>query len=635
MRRSTHTDFVTKANHIHGNRYDYSSVSYKSSTIPVTVICREHGYFDVMPKTHIRITSPTGCPLCGKQVRIESRRDTTSSFIEKAISVHGDRYDYSLVNYTKSNVAVSIICKLHGVYTKKPGLHLNNKQGCPVCGRAAAGDSFRLTNEEFRRRCEDVHGIRYDLSAINYTGIEQRISVRCTLHNITVTPVANTFVSGKDPCPVCAREKHKRKIAFKKLDWDTWVLDSHRIHNNRYTYDKIDNFSLQDSVAIIHCPIHGQFEQRPMDHRAGKGCARCGVSRAANSKRLSPDIWLDRFLQVHGPRYTYEFPDDYQNNTQKIAVMCNDHGVFHIRPDHHVMGYGCTVCSGSGSSLAERDISDWLSSMEINHITHDRTLIWPKELDLVIPQHKIAIEYCGNYWHGELQGRDKTYHLNKLNAATDIGYRLITIFEDEWVKQTELVKMRLTNFIGLSKTGVAARNVSIGTPTFQEARDFLNRYHIQGSVQHMPIRIGAYHNGALVAMMGFSHGRAALNSSNVPHWELVRFATDGLNHPGMASKLMKGFRTNYPGPIVSYADRRWSIGGLYETIGFTRDSISAPSYWYMATNDYLTRKHRFGFRKSEAVRRFNADPNLTEWEIMQQNGYDRIWDCGSIKYVLE
>jgi hypothetical protein len=114
-------------------------------------------------------------------------------------------------------------------------------------------------------------------------------------------------------------------------------------------------------------------------------------------------------------------------------------------------------------------------------------------------------------------------------------------------------------------------------------------------------------------------------------WELSRFATKA-SIVGGASKLLKYFIRNYnPKAIISYADRRWSVGNLYEQIGFKCTGTSSPSYWY--TKDYRIRLYRYNFRKSILLK-LGADPNKTEWEIMQDLGYDRVWDCGTLRYEL-
>lgn len=176
-----------------------------------------------------------------------------------------------------------------------------------------------------------------------------------------------------------------------------------------------------------------------------------------------------------------------------------------------------------------------------------------------------------------------------------------------------------------------ARKLSIVELTAKEANCFLNNYHIQGTA------ISKYKYGLktsdnlLVAVMTFSRGRKALNSSD--EYELVRYATNGSSVIGGASKLLQHFIKKYrPNEIATYADLRWSDGNLYETLGFCKHKNPSPGYWYVKS--YSSRLHRYNYTKKKLLK-LGFDENKTEWQIMQELGYDRIWDCGHQKYFLK
>jgi len=136
--------------------------------------------------------------------------------------------------------------------------------------------------------------------------------------------------------------------------------------------------------------------------------------------------------------------------------------------------------------------------------------------------------------------------------------------------------------------------------------------------------------------MTFGHLRICLGSNkfNVREYELIRYVTSG-HIVGISSKLLNYFIKNYnPTKIISYADKRWSVGNLYEKIGFKLIGETSPNYWYFYKGEDV-RRHRFSFRKDQLAKKLEMfDPSLTEWENMQLNGYDRIWDCGSLKYEM-
>lgn len=279
------------------------------------------------------------------------------------------------------------------------------------------------------------------------------------------------------------------------------------------------------------------------------------------------------------------------------------------------------------SSQAEKDIVNWLQSIGIHCLTNDRKLISPLELDIVIPEHNIAIEYCGLYWHSETNGKGSDYHLNKTNLCSTIGLRLVTIFEDEWIHSSEIVKSRLQNLLGLTTKQIHARKCNIKEISSKEANQFLKSNHIQG-VGRSNVRIGAYFNNHLIAVMTFSKGNISRKLSG---WELDRFCTEIYTRSnGLASKMFKVFVSNYsPNKITTYADRRWTSGGFYSNLGFQFIENTPANYWYFQS-PMLHRYHRFTLRKNSS-----DDQYLTEWENRQEQGWDRIWDCGSEKYIWE
>lgn len=298
----------------------------------------------------------------------------------------------------------------------------------------------------------------------------------------------------------------------------------------------------------------------------------------------------------------------------------------------------CFTCNplitSGGQSIVEKNLIDFIKKYEKNVKIQNRKEIFPYELDIFLPDKKIAIELDGLYWHSELRGKDSKYHLNKTKLCLNKNIQLIHIFEDEWIKNSKIVKSRLKNILGLTKYNIGARkcNIKIIDNTLKDK--FLNKYHIQGS-DNSGIRLGAFYKNRLISVMTFGKNRKSLGKNVIKNeYELMRFASiSNFNVTGIASKLLKCFEKTYnPKKIISYADLRWSQGDLYNKLGFNLLHISRPSYWY--TKDYLSRVHRFNFRKSILKNKLEIfNPSLTEWENMQANGWDRIWDCGN--YVFE
>jgi hypothetical protein len=238
-------------------------------------------------------------------------------------------------------------------------------------------------------------------------------------------------------------------------------------------------------------------------------------------------------------------------------------------------------------------------------------------------------------------GDQKTGNL-AMKAWSETKLRYFIVFEDEINNNFELVISKISHYIGknTSVPRIHARQCSIVNLDTATKRDFLTKNHIQGN-DNSQLAYGAYHGDALVAVMTFTQPRVALGYKSKDRntyrgiWELSRFATD-INYriPGIASKLLKHFQTNNPKwkRVISYADARWSVGKLYDTLGFQLEARNPPDYFYVVNGQ---RKHRWNYRKDILKTKLvEYTPNLTEYQNMKNAGYWRVWDCGTLRYVL-
>lgn len=132
-KRLTGEEFIEKAKKIYGDKYDYSKVEYINNKTKVCIICPEHGEFKIRPDCHIH--QKQGCPKCGNKNKGDSKRLTTEEFIERAKVVHDNKYDYSKVEYKTTDTPVCIICPEHGEFWQSPHNHIGQKQGCPKCSK--------------------------------------------------------------------------------------------------------------------------------------------------------------------------------------------------------------------------------------------------------------------------------------------------------------------------------------------------------------------------------------------------------------------------------------------------------------------------------------------------------------------
>lgn len=260
----------------------------------------------------------------------------------------------------------------------------------------------------------------------------------------------------------------------------------------------------------------------------------------------------------------------------------------------------------------------------------DRSIIKPLELDIVIKDKKIAVEFNGMYWHsyGKHDEEDRFRHLRKLELANRAGYDLIQVTDKEYVEKQDLVMSMIRSRLGLYDRVIRAGKCSIRNVPTPEQKTFLEDNHIQGYVRSSKA-FGLYLEDELVSIMTFGKSRYSRDHE----YELLRFASRaGLKVHGAAGKLFKHFvRTARPSSIVSYCDISKFTGKMYESIGFNLIRRSLPNYVYFNSKGvYITRYQAQKHKLKDVLESF--DPTLSESENMFSNGFRRYWDCGNNVY---
>lgn len=235
----TTEEWIKEAKLVHGDRYEYGNTNYDGSHKKLKVTCRKHGDFEVIAKDHLK---GNGCPLCKFEKISELKRGNTEDFIKKAVSIHGDKYDYSKVVYNKSSEKVTIICPIHGEFEMTPNNHLRG-QGCPKCvGK-------HKTTEEIIEEFRCVHGNKYDYSNVEYQGKDKKVRIICLEHGeFTQTPSAHLIGQG---CPLCSMSHLENKVnQMLKSEGIDHIYETN-LENllKRYSVD----FFLPEMNIIIEC----------------------------------------------------------------------------------------------------------------------------------------------------------------------------------------------------------------------------------------------------------------------------------------------------------------------------------------------------------------------------------------------
>lgn len=287
----------------------------------------------------------------------------------------------------------------------------------------------------------------------------------------------------------------------------------------------------------------------------------------------------------------------------------------------------------NNGTIPEEEIKHFLEENNINYLFSDRNIINPLELDFILKDYNIAIEFDGLFWHSYNKHPDKNRHLNKTVQCENKGFKLFHIFSNEWESpiKREIWKSMILNATAKSKNKIYARKCIVKEVSIADSNLFLEKNHLQGKCNSL-IKLGLYFNNELISLMTF--GKSRFNKKY--EWELLRFCNK-LNTVvvGGASKLLAHFTKKYePKSIISYANRRWSNGNLYKKLGFKLESISKPSYFYFHSNEPTIIHNRMEFQKKKLKDKLtDFDKNKTEAENMKDNGWFSIYDCGNLVFT--
>jgi len=337
--------FIKQSREKHGEKYDYSKTSYHHNLKEVIIICKEHGEFLQLPKTHKK---GNGCRECAIINGKDKRTMTTPQFIEKAITIHGNRYCYSKVIYKKSREHVIIVCEEHGEFEQTPNCHLDGK-GCVKCSTKINADKQRKTTPQFILEAIHIHGDKFDYSKVEYENAATKVIIICKEHG-EFEQSPNSHLSKQSGCVKCQGCYKSNTIEF--------IEKAQLIHGDKYVYSKVDYNTVIEKVIII-CREHGEFEQTPNKHLDGKGCFKCGH----NMTVFSTDEFIEKAQVIHGNKFMYS-KVDYINMMSKVIIICNIHGEFEQTPSNHITHMqGCQICSGKYQS----NTNEFIEKAQLKH----------------------------------------------------------------------------------------------------------------------------------------------------------------------------------------------------------------------------------------------------------------------------
>jgi hypothetical protein len=338
----TTAQFIQDARKIHGDKYSYKLVKYKGTHRPIKIICPDHGVFEQAPRTHL---DGKGCIKCGNK----AKTFTLNRFIERSKKYHGDKYDYSQVEYVNAATKVKVICPDHGDFLSKPDGHMRGR-GCPKC----AHDKLRGSRTGFVDDAIKKHGDLYDYSLVEYVSFSHKVKIICANHGIfEQTPRTHLHGSG---CPQCFGTKRKSLEQF--------ISEAQSVHRDKYNYSET-NYTNTDVKIKIICPKHGEFWQTPYQHiKRGNGCPRCSENGLNYAKKTYlywlrfekpiASFWkigitnhpIDKRFSDHRYitcRHIWQFDDGWQAESVERTILTTFSG-YSIPPNPKLTKTGYTEC---------------------------------------------------------------------------------------------------------------------------------------------------------------------------------------------------------------------------------------------------------------------------------------------------
>lgn len=585
---------------VHGDRYDYSKMEYKNLHTHILILCSEHGEFKQTPSCHFY--GKQGCPKCAKDKAIKPQQ----KFIDEANIIHENKYDYSKVKYKNTYTPVVIICPVHGEFSQLPYLHLQ-KHGCKKCVLTSVSYKqlswlTHIAKEENINIQHAANGGEYIIPFTNYKcdGFCKETNTIYEFNGDAFHGNPNRYSSDEKCHPF-----NKEKTAFQL--YDATIKKENKIKELGYNIVSI----WESDFDKMNIPL-----------------LKFNYSSVVHVNHHTPDELLNvlRLRFVDDEFKGFKYKHKYQ------CLLCGDEFITTLSQRKQTFVKrgikGCPKCAITKKVDFPLSVQNSLLKAGIKNsiVLNDGVVLLTDE--------RVGI-YIVNFATDVEKNIGKYANLEKLEEYNKKGIRLLFFYQDEWINNKNLIVKKIKHISKIDcGEKIYARKCLVRCITSKEKSNFLSKYHIQGN-DNSSIFLGAFYEDNLVAVMTFSKPRIAVGGriNEMGSMELVRFATcDDYHVVGIASKLLTFFERENPNKMIySFADRRWSIGNLYEKMGFKLESVNPPDYFYIING---SRKHRWNYRKDILRNTLPSyNPDMTEYQNMLNAGYDRIWGCGTIKYI--
>ena len=386
----TTEQFILEAQLVHDDKFDYSDVEYKNNRSKIKIYCFGcNTVFEQTPDGHLQ---GQGCPTCN------ATKKTTERFILEAQAIHGNKYNYSCVEYKNNATKVKIYCFECCIYFEQtPSVHLRGS-GCSACSCYTK----KKTTEQFILEARTIHGNKYDYKEVEYKCAHTKIKIHCLDCDTSFEQKPNNHLNGHG-CLACGGKVKKTTEQF--------IEQAQFVHGNKYDYSDVEYKNTDTKVKIYCFGCNTSFDQTPDSHLRGDGCLTCSGKVKKTNEQFTEQARL-----VHGSKYDYS-DIEYKNTDTKVKIYCfGCNTSFDQTPDSHLQGSGCPRCNNS------RGYSDasvkWLESL----LPQYPTLQYAKtetgeykipgtrfKVDGFVEEYNLVFEYMGCYWHACRNPSCKSY----------------------------------------------------------------------------------------------------------------------------------------------------------------------------------------------------------------------------------
>lgn len=454
-----------------------------------------------------------------------------------------------------------------------------------------------------------------------------------------------------------SRTESYQKTMESKRKFPEWFIDELNNEEDRERARK--GKVLSSEMLEFLCKEHGVYIQKVGNHirittgQRGQGCPVCGELSRSKSKsnyyksfRVIP-VWLKE--EMPESEYVRLLSVDNPGDNDYVFI-CKEHGEYRQRLYNHVClatgerKSGCPKCYEQGRfrSKMEDEIASIFIDAGIKVERNVKGYIRNKEtgrfyeIDIMVPDMRLAIEVNGSYWHctgveDEKRNKEKFYHQNKMRLCKENGIHLISIFDVDW----EIKKDKITDYLKglINKKREYARKLSVKEVFSKEAKEFCDRYHLQGGTG-ASICLGLFKDEELLSVMTFVKPRFGNTDCD---WEIKRYCTkEGITIVGGAAKLFSYFSKDHVGEkILSYSDCDYFTGDIYKQLGFDLMGYTEPSYYWWSNGDVKVREDCQLFKLKEKYPneyKESEGKGNRENYIMSSLGYIKVYRTGNKRW---